>query len=86
QDLASYFTSLTSSYLLFKGSENTDSYKAQAVCESKQLYLAEIGDQTEFSVIEMEIATFVVADWPVIIAGKRRVGSNEWVWQNSGTN
>ncbi|XP_055890440.1 uncharacterized protein LOC106056901 isoform X2 [Biomphalaria glabrata] len=86
QDLASYFTSLTSSYFLFKGSENTDSYKAQAVCESKQLYLTEIGDQAEFNVIEMEIAPFVVDDWLVIIAGKRRSGRNEWVWQNSGSN
>ncbi|KAH9502673.1 hypothetical protein Btru_074072 [Bulinus truncatus] len=84
EELSKYFVTMTSSYFLFKGTKNTDSYKAQAVCETKQLYLAEINDQAEYDIIEIEIASFAVDDSPVLIAGKKRADSNEWISQSTG--
>ncbi|CAL1533629.1 unnamed protein product, partial [Lymnaea stagnalis] len=83
-DLRRYFVSTNSSYFLIRGKEDTDSFKAQAVCESKQLYLAEINDQEEFNLVEIEVGPYVLDDWPILIGGKRRLGATEWTWQYSG--
>ncbi|BFZ13143.1 hypothetical protein BsWGS_16182 [Bradybaena similaris] len=81
--ILAYFESDNSSYFLFKSTNNTDTRSAQVVCESKELYLAEITDEGQLLSISDEVSRILEINDVLLIGGAKEYGQEHFIFQNS---